>query len=429
LLSDLVLHRIARDQGNACLMEKQRSSESQDQQESDSSSIEISEEMDIVDVSTAVEQSAYVNSDTSAQQQMTWSQLEEMHRSTLCTSMDLVDAVALDRTTTIRKTTMPTIQIKNSGIPSKRNSKKNSKSKQTKSKKKSRKGNTFRLHAKKLFLTFPQCDLSKERCLENAEAYFENNIEWIVIAQESHQDGSPHLHVGVCLKNECDIRNAKSLDIVGTKHGDYRSMLKPMECLRYITKDKNYIQKGIDVVKFLQFTAKKQSGRLAQVAYMASEGKTVEDIDDIAEMKHLVMLHKRKIDEYITFQQVKKIKRTASTWTGIPIASINGVENVLIASWLNANLLKVCLFGTKHLYVYGDTSLGKTSLANCLEKLVRVYYVPYEDWYDDYQDGQYDLAIIDEFKGQKPITWLNKCISVMFLSVSSYCLYIILRQK
>jgi len=214
--------------------------------------------------------------------------------------------------------------------------------------------------------------------------------------------------VGVCLKNECDIRNAKSLDIVGTKHGDYRSMLKPMECLRYITKDKNYIQKGIDVVKFLQFTAKKQSGRLAQVAYMASEGKTVEDIDDIAEMKHLVMLHKRKIDEYITFQQVKKIKRTASTWTGIPIASINGVENVLIASWLNANLLKVCLFGTKHLYVYGDTSLGKTSLANCLEKLVRVYYVPYEDWYDDYQDGQYDLAIIDEFKGQKPITWLNK---------------------
>lgn len=31
-----------------------------------------------------------------------------------------------------------------------------------------------------------------------------------------------------------------------------------------------------------------------------------------------------------------------------------------------------------------------------------------EDWYDLYSDGDYDLAVMDEFKGHKPLTWMHE---------------------
>lgn len=32
----------------------------------------------------------------------------------------------------------------------------------------------------------------------------------------------------------------------------------------------------------------------------------------------------------------------------------------------------------------------------------------HEDWYDDYEDGCYDIAIMDEFKASKTLTWMNQ---------------------
>lgn len=42
-----------------------------------------------------------------------------------------------------------------------------------------------------------------------------------------------------------------------------------------------------------------------------------------------------------------------------------------------------------------------------LAKRLSVYYIPHEDFYDSYDDEAYDLAVLDEFGGQKTPTWLN----------------------
>lgn len=47
-------------------------------------------------------------------------------------------------------------------------------------------------------------------------------------------------------------------------------------------------------------------------------------------------------------------------------------------------------------------------MISTLSKFLRIYEIPTEDWYDQYKDDAYDLAILDEFTGQKPIWWLNR---------------------
>lgn len=81
----------------------------------------------------------------------------------------------------------------------------------------------------------------------------------------------------------------------------------------------------------------------------------------------------------------------------------------MIHDWVDLNIRKDRDPAEKHLYIYGETQLGKTTFVSNLRKALKVYEVPYdEDFYDYYEDGLYDLAVLDEFKGNKKIGWLNQ---------------------
>ena len=56
--------------------------------------------------------------------------------------------------------------------------------------------------------------------------------------------------------------------------------------------------------------------------------------------------------------------------------------------------------------------MGKTRLKEQLAQYLSIYEPGYDaEWFDDYEDGKYDLVVFDEFKGQyKPTvmnTWLD----------------------
>jgi len=60
------------------------------------------------------------------------------------------------------------------------------------------------------------------------------------------------------------------------------------------------------------------------------------------------------------------------------------------------------------LFISGERNRGKTSLIEYLERSLSVYHIPHtEDFYDAYDD-EYDLAVLDEFKGQKTLQWMNE---------------------
>jgi len=63
----------------------------------------------------------------------------------------------------------------------------------------------------------------------------------------------------------------------------------------------------------------------------------------------------------------------------------------------------------RHLFVHGNTRLGKTTrLINPLKEKLHCYMITKDEvqntpWRDDY-----DLCTMDEFKGQKSIVWMNE---------------------
>ena len=73
----------------------------------------------------------------------------------------------------------------------------------------------FRLHAKNIFLTYPQCPLPKEYALETLKQLHWTVVQpkYIRVAREEHQDGQPHLHVLIQLTGKCDIHDQRFFDI------------------------------------------------------------------------------------------------------------------------------------------------------------------------------------------------------------------------
>lgn len=256
------------------------------------------------------------------------------------------------------------------------------------------------------FLTFPQCDVPKEVALQRIKDHtFPKPLDWIVVAEEKHQDGTPHLHVCLKFTERLQTRKKDIFDFISGKHGNYASCRSTKDTVKYVTKGGVYVSWNLDVPEFLS-DKKKISNEVAKSLMSGTSLLSVAQ-----DQPGYVMLHKRKLEEFQTWY-VQKTSKPSKQWSMISVDSVLSplMSEPLrrICLWLNANLFQTRNFGQKQLYIHGTTQLGKTSLIRCLEQYCRTYYLPpNEDFYDQYEDDAYDLAVIDEFKANKSITFLN----------------------
>ena len=90
----------------------------------------------------------------------------------------------------------------------------------------------FRLSCKRLFLTWPQCPVSRDDAARQIKEKLKKSvIKRLVVGQEHHQDGELHLHAAIELERRCSIRRANYFDLAlpadgpdgetRTFHGDY----------------------------------------------------------------------------------------------------------------------------------------------------------------------------------------------------------------
>lgn len=63
----------------------------------------------------------------------------------------------------------------------------------------------FRLSATSLFLTYPQCAVSKEDALRQLKEIVP--VEKALVAEEAHEDGTPHVHAYLKLSKRINIKN------------------------------------------------------------------------------------------------------------------------------------------------------------------------------------------------------------------------------
>ena len=81
-----------------------------------------------------------------------------------------------------------------------------------------------------------------------------------------------------------------------------------------------------------------------------------------------------------------------------------------ITGWLNHNVIaKQHKFGSKNLWLYGKTRMGKTSLKQLLNQAgLNMHEIDMGSTFYDGLNDETQLIVYDEFKGQKTITDMNR---------------------
>ena len=217
---------------------------------------------------------------------------------------------------------------------------------------KSEKG--FRMNGKNFILTFPQCDVKKEVAAERLEQKWKDELKGYIVCEEKHADGSPHLHVFLTFDKRKNFKDKNCFDFIGGKHGDYKVCKSVAGSVKYVTKDGNYIAKGVDVESY-----KKKGDKISdRIAKSIHEGKSVASLAE--EEPGYVMIHKRKIEEYEAWVKCEKAKKQKLERVA---PSLDGLTdtNLQIAKWICSNIRQPRAFKAPQLYIHGPRNLGKTS--------------------------------------------------------------------
>lgn len=265
---------------------------------------------------------------------------------------------------------------------------------------------TFRLCAKRFFLTFPQCETEKQVCADRITTRFGDTIEAFAICAEHHapteQDpvGGPHLHMLLHFKKQYNIYRADAFDFICDKHCNVQVQKgRIQDVAKYLTKeDENPLCFGID----LEAAKSKRKSIFGELAEKIKEGKTLDEIDD--EFPGAVLQHKRKLEEYSVFQDAKRRRLEVR---------LNPKRGYLLFEKedLTVELGFPRAFRTKQYFITGPTGTGKTSLINTLgEQGFRGFPLPIDGKFDEWSDDLYDFAYIDEFNSQLTLTIMNQLL-------------------
>lgn len=270
---------------------------------------------------------------------------------------------------------------------------------------------SFRLNCKCFYGTWPQCEVTPQQCLDNGLQLLPP-VEWAVVAQEAHKDGTPHLHGIFYFKEKCDIKDANAiLDLICHKHGNYQGAKSPMKVLRYVCKDGNYVTIG-DVPVW-----KVDAKISCKMAKILLDGGSFDDC--VALDAGTAMLQKGKLEQFEAYVKHKKSQENKEVWIPLDLTHfVDASPEFWIANWLNINLFQPRKPRQLQLYIYGEPGLGKSRLVAQISRFARLFVIPRdEDFYDEWNDSNYDLAVLDEFYGNKSVQWLNNWLDGSLMSI------------
>ena len=167
-------------------------------------------------------------------------------------------------------------------------------------------------------------------------------------------------------------------------------MKKPSECVKYCIKDGDYVEHNCNAKKM----AEGKSGVMTLIYADLKEGKSFRYLVDT--YGSTAGQNKRKLEEMIGYYAKINREKELLPWTTVRSSTI---ESRPIAKWLNESIknreFKPRKDDYRMLYLSGPPGIGKTSMIETLSTRLRVYQIPSdEDFYDEWNDGDYDVAIL-----------------------------------
>ena len=152
---------------------------------------------------------------------------------------------------------------------------------------------TFKLCSKAFFLTYPQCPETKEDLRDYLKG--KGDTESVVVSRELHESGEPHLHAYVKYKSQKTART-KTFDFKG-HHPNVQSCKNYYAVVKYIKKDKDYLEEGIDTKQYVEARENKKSTIGAK---LIKKEQTVEQA--VAENPELIFQYgtlKKNVENYL----------------------------------------------------------------------------------------------------------------------------------
>ncbi|UYD39135.1 MAG: replication associated protein [Wigfec virus K19_654] len=232
----------------------------------------------------------------------------------------------------------------------------------------------FEINSSRLFLTYPQCSLTKEHVYNYLSERY--SPEEIIVAHELHKNGDHHIHAYLKLSSALRTRDCKFADIENF-HGNYQGCRSAKNVIKYCTKEEDFLS-NIDVSAIL----KKSSSRKEHFGSVLLGKRTLLEL--VEEEPQYLMGYCRLKNDYLTFIQDKTPR------------------NSCLPDWLPnpwGKVLSTRIKGKRrHYWIYSTKpNLGKTFLFG--EPLVREYNghlrVGSEPYWDIRGDEQF--VVLDEY--------------------------------
>lgn len=209
-------------------------------------------------------------------------------------------------------------------------------------------------------LTYPKLTAeqaqSKTVIGEKLEEMFGDDIQYSCVCRESHEDGTPHVHIFLQFKSIKQFRPTGKLDKIippDGKHGDYK-------CLKFGTTDAmlKYVKKSGDWIEMGIYTSKTTDPYTQAIE--ASTFDMAMNIMKVAKPRDFVVYHSQ-----ITQTLTKLHKKAQPEWSPPQNLLPFQVPDTL-SQWVSTELPKqeraVCLV------LIGDSRTGKTTWARTLQK-------------------------------------------------------------
>lgn len=116
----------------------------------------------------------------------------------------------------------------------------------------------FRLQARSVFLTYPMCPIEPNQMLVYLQTMYP--IKQYYIGRELHENGEPHLHAAITFERKISTRNPRVFDVTHEGVLYHPNIQKPRNwdaVVKYVTKDGNYIDgEEFDDTVSTNFTAR-----------------------------------------------------------------------------------------------------------------------------------------------------------------------------
>nr|ACO83231.1 C1 [Tomato leaf curl Sulawesi virus] len=229
---------------------------------------------------------------------------------------------------------------------------------------------SFCVSAKNIFLTYPQCSLSKETVLENILGIScPSDKIFIRVSQEKHQDGSLHIHALVQFKGKAKFRNARHFDI--SHPNSSRSFHPNFQGARSSSDVKSYIQKDGDYVDWGCFQIDGRSARGGQQA----ANDVVAAALNAASKEEALNIIREKLPRDFLFQfhnlnaNLDKLFKPQQQIYVSPFSrdSFNNVPHILV-QWAVNNVVDAAARPWRpiSIVIEGDSRTGKTMWARSL---------------------------------------------------------------